>query len=108
MNDAIESTIRSCHASSDAIALFTCQDVLLRPAESKLAGVETLHHGCATHFLVPRMPVLFLTRVAAVSGDLALRANLEVLHMAHKLAPLVNAIYSPLQRSPTQISEMGH
>ena len=55
--------------------------------------------GCATRFLVPtRCPVLLLTRGAAVPGFLALRANLEVLQKAHDLAPLVEAILSPLQR----------
>jgi len=58
---------------------------------------------CATSFLVrTRGPVLFLTRVAAVPGGLALRANLEVLQLAHNLAPLVVAILSPLQRPATK------
>ena len=40
--------------------------------------------GCATRLLVPtRCPVLSLTRVAAVPGVLALRANFEVLPLAH-------------------------
>jgi len=42
----------------------------------------------ATLFLVPaRIPVPFLTRSAAVPGGLTLPANLEVLQMAHNLAP---------------------
>ena len=50
--------------------------------------------SCATH-----IPVLFLTRVAAVPGGLAQRANLEVLQLAHNLAPcVVVAIVTPLQR----------
>ena len=45
-----------------------------------------------------RRPFLFLTRIAAVPGGLALRANFEVLQMAHDLAPDVAAMISPLQR----------
>jgi hypothetical protein len=57
---------------------------------------------CATRHLVPtRIPVLFLTRVAAVPGGLALRANFEVLQMSHNLARFVEAVLSPLQRSYT-------
>jgi hypothetical protein len=44
-------------------------------------------------------PVLFLPRVGTVPGGLALRAYLEVLPMAHDLAPVVDAIRSPLHRS---------
>jgi hypothetical protein len=54
---------------------------------------------CATRRLVPtRIPIHFLTRVAAVPGDLALRANLEVLQTANILAPFVATVRSPLQR----------
>jgi len=45
-----------------------------------------------------RSPVLFLTRGAAVPGGLALRANFEILQMAHNLAPLVAAKSTPVQR----------
>ena len=54
---------------------------------------------CATHRLVPTGgPVLFLTRGATVPGVPALRANFEILQMAHNLAPLVEAKLSPLHR----------
>jgi len=54
---------------------------------------------CAARRLVPtRCPVGFLTRVAAVPGDLALRAHFEFLLWAHNLAPVVLAKRSPLQR----------
>jgi hypothetical protein len=52
------------------------------------------------------MPVLFLARVAAVPGGLALRANLELLQMAHNLAPFVLTIRSPKQRSATTRLEL--
>jgi hypothetical protein len=45
-----------------------------------------------------RSPILILARCAAVPGDLALRANLEVLQRAHNLAPVVVAILIPHQR----------
>jgi hypothetical protein len=41
---------------------------------------------------------MFLTLRTAVPGGLALRANLEVLQMAHNLAPIVEAISTTLQR----------
>ena len=75
----------------------------------------------ATRFLMPtRSPVLFLTRGAAVPVDLALRANLEVLQLAHNLAPVVAAIFVTLQRCsakrgecacwilPRQLQPMNH
>jgi len=53
----------------------------------------------AARFPVPTCsPILFLTCVAAIPGGLALRANLEVLHMAHNLAPVVTATSYTLTR----------
>jgi hypothetical protein len=53
----------------------------------------------ATLFLVPtRIPILFLTGIAAVPGGLALRANLKFLQKAHNLTPFVVAVVMPLQR----------
>ena len=57
---------------------------------------------CATRHLVPtRCPVLFLARITAVPGGLALRANFEVLLKAYNLTPVVDAKYAPLQRHST-------
>jgi hypothetical protein len=54
-----------------------------------------------------RIPVLFLTRVAAVPGVLALRANLEVLRMAQNLASMVPTIIGPFERGFTKPSELA-
>jgi len=54
----------------------------------------------------PRGPILFLTRIAAVPGGLALRANLEVLQKPLYLAPVIAAILSALQRSSTEHLEL--
>jgi hypothetical protein len=43
-------------------------------------------------------PVLFLARIGTVPGDLAPRAHFEVLQIAHNLAPVVDAIPTPLHR----------
>jgi len=78
------------------------------------AGAATLNSSgliceCATRRLVPtRGPVLFLTRIAAVPGGLALRANLEVFEMAHDLAPFVLAILISLNRHSTKLVEFCH
>jgi hypothetical protein len=48
---------------------------------------------------------MFLTRVATVPGGLALRANLELLQMAHNLAPFNAAILPPLQRFSAKLVE---
>jgi hypothetical protein len=73
-------------------------------SHTKLSGSGEI----ATLFLMPtRCPVLFLARVAAVPGGLALRANLEVLQPAHNLAPLVAAILGPLQRLTTKQVELA-
>ena len=57
--------------------------------KSMLRG-DICDYECATRFPVPtRGPALFLSRLAAVPGSLALRANFEVLQMAHNLAPTV-------------------
>ena len=61
----------------------------------------------ATLFLVPtRIPVLILTRGAAVPSCLALRADFEVLQMAHNLAPVVVTKLSPLQRYCATLLEL--
>ena len=61
---------------------------------------------CAACRLVPnRIPIHFLTRVAAVPGGLALRATFEVLQKAHNLAPVVDAIRSPLERFSAELVE---
>jgi hypothetical protein len=51
-----------------------------------------------------RIPVLFLTRVAAVPGGLALRANFEVLWLAQNLTPFVAAKLTPLPSLCTDTS----
>ena len=53
-----------------------------------------------------RCPVVFLTRIAAVPGAFALRANSEVLQMSHNLAPVIAAIRRPLQRYSAALVEL--
>jgi len=69
--------------------------------------VETLPshfiEGCATRRLVPaRIPILCLTRVAAVPDGPALRAHFEVLQLALDLAPVVAAIHRSVHLLTTQ------
>ena len=51
----------------------------------------------ACRFVPARRPVLFLARVAAIPGVLALRADFEVLQLCHNLTPVVLAILISLQ-----------
>jgi hypothetical protein len=106
----VKAVVSISRASSYASPMFTCQHVLhsyalLGPILRERRLHRTFsHHGFATRHLVPtRIPVLFLTRVAAVPGGLALRANLEVLQKALNQAPFVAAILAPLQRFCAQL-----
>ena len=53
-----------------------------------------------------RCPVLFLARGATVPGGSALRAEFEVLQLAHNLATVVVAIRNPLRRSYAAIGKL--
>jgi len=82
---------------------------VLRLAAIKRAGAETLPAFTTAARRRVLTPVGFLTRVATVPGGLALRANLELLQKAHDLAPLVDAIRTPLQRVyATPVERFGY
>ena len=73
---------------------------------ASVAGFSIIFVYSAALRLVPtRRPVLFLTRIGAIPGDLAPRADFEVLQMAQNLAPVVVAIRKPLHRCYAKLFE---
>ena len=114
--EGANSSITSHHITSQGLTVYGLNDRETRERITFHDDVNITSHAThgsllrvefATFFLVPTSsPVLFLTRVAAVPGGLALRANLELLQMAHNLAPFVLAIRSPLQRYATTLLEL--
>jgi hypothetical protein len=77
--------------------------ILCNASHALLSGRPDLtyftYEMCTTPSCATQFTVLFLTRDAPVPGGLAQRANLEVLQLAHNLAPcVVIAIVTLLQR----------